>query len=118
MLRHTTFWDYPLGPVFGAAGTVTTISVTPQCRYRVEKVMATDTSPNPGFGVGVVQFMVGQQLQRPVTAGASLATFFGPTAIGNGLRWGVCDKGLSITLQVSFIASCTFHGSLFGSGQV
>jgi len=111
-------WDFPLGPVFGAAGTQTTIVVTPQCHYRVEKVVATDTSTPPGTGTAVVQFLVGQQLQRPAVGGASLAVFFGPAALGNGVRWGVCEPAFSIALTISFIETGTFHGALFGSASL
>ncbi len=109
------FWDFPLGPVYGEAGTVTTITIKPQCRFRVEKVMATDTGDPPGTSTGVMQFLVGNQLQRPVVGGATLVTFFGPAVLGNGVRWGICDRGLSIALTLQFIRATTFYGSLFGS---
>lgn len=112
------YWDFPLGPVFGVAGTITTISVRPQCLFRVEKVMVTDTGDPPGSATMIMQFIVGSRVQRPVTGGASLAAFFGPEALGNGVSWSADSGGLRIQLQVSFVQDATFRGSLFGSAEV
>lgn len=117
-LSQRSYWDFPLGPVFGQAGTTTVISFQPQCAFRVEKVMATDTGTPPGMATAVMQFLVGQRLQRPATNGATVAIFFGPMTLGNGLRWDTCERGLSISLTISFIETATFYGSLFGSAAV
>lgn len=108
-------WDYPLGPVFGAAGTTTTISVKPQVSFRVEKVMVQDDPPG---SVLLMQFIVGQAFQRPVVSGGSLAAFFGPRALANGLCWGTCEPAFSISMTISFVQDATFYGSLFGSAAV
>ena len=107
-------WDLSLGPVAGAAGSTTTISVSPQCLFRVEKVIATDTGNPPGTATRVMQFTVGSRLQRPAASGSSLVLFFGPATLGNGLRWDTCQQGLSISITVSFVQDATFDISLFG----
>ena len=107
-------WDLSFGPVSGAAGTTTVITVAPQCLYRVEKVIATDTGTPPGTATRIMQFLVGQRLQRPGSAGSTLVQFFGPATFGNGLRWDTCERGLSIAVTVSFIQAATFEMSTFG----
>ncbi len=117
-LQQRRYWDYPLGPVSGLAGTSTTITVTPQCAYRVEKVMASDDGPVPGMSTAVMQFLVGQRLQRPASAGSAVALFFGPMSLGNGVCWDTCPGGFQISLTISFLQTATFFGALFGSGVV
>lgn len=107
-------WDLSLGPAFGAAGTQQTLTVSPQCLYRVEKVIATDTGTPVGTATRIMQFLVGNRLQRPSANGSSLVSFFGPATLGNGLRWDTCEKGLVISVTVSFVQASTFDMSLFG----
>ncbi|KKW46607.1 MAG: hypothetical protein UY96_C0003G0110 [Parcubacteria group bacterium GW2011_GWB1_56_8] len=109
-------WDLSFGPVSGAAGTTTVITRSPQCLFRVEKVMATDTGTPPGFATRIMSFLVGQRLQRPTSSGSTLALFFGPAALGNGLRWDTCERGLSISITVSFVVAATFDMVVFGKG--
>lgn len=108
-------FDFPIGPVQGAAGTTQTITISPQMRFRVEKVMAVDDPPG---SVLLMQFLVGQQLQRPNVGGGSLAAFFGPFALANGVCWGTCEPALKIAITVSFVQDATFYGSLFGTAII
>lgn len=107
-------WDMSIGPAFGVAGSRQTLTVTPQCLFRVEKVMANDTGAPAGYGTRILQFIVGQRLQRPNANGSPLALFFGPATLGNGMRWDTCQRGLTISVQVEFVQSCTFDMALFG----
>ena len=111
-------FDLPLGPVFGRAGTVTTISVQPQCRYKVMRVMAQDTGNPVGTASRVMQVLVGNRLQRPTASGGTLVTFFGPPSLGGRLGWDTCDLGLRISLTVSFIQDCTVDVALFGYATI
>lgn len=111
-------WDASIGPAFGQAGTTAVLSFSPQCEFRVEKVYAQDTGSTPGNGTRIMQFLVGNRIQRPSASGSSLSQFFGPGALGNGLRWDTCERGLTISVTVSFVESCTFDMSLFGSAIV
>jgi len=111
-------WDLSLGPVSGAAGTTTVITVAPQCSFRVEKAMATDTGTPPGTATRIMQFLVGNKIQRPTAQGASLVLFFGPATLGNGLRWDTCEKGLTISVTVSFVQTATFDLCLFGKAAL
>ncbi len=111
-------WDFSFGPVFGAAGTTTTLTAPMQCRFRVEKAMASDSADTPGSGTRIMQFVVGQRIQRPSASGSTSSQFFGPGALGNGLCWDTCEPGQSISVTVSFVQSCTFDLSLFGSAIV
>lgn len=111
-------WDIPLGPVFGEAGTTTVLTVKPQVRFRVEMVMAQDTGVPQNNGTRVMQFLVGNRLQRPSSGGSTLSAFFGATSLGGRLGWDTCDKGLSIALTVSFVQSCTLDVALFGKATL
>ena len=114
-------WQIDFGPVFGSAGTSTTISVNPQCLFRGEKVMATDSgavggpsATNPsGTGTRVGAIFVGNQLQRPAST-RTLTAFFAPDALGNGIKWQTCQKGLLITIDVFFVTTCTFDMTVYG----
>lgn len=107
-------WQIDFGPVSGAAGTTTTITQNPQVLFRGEKIMATDSSATAGFGTRIGSIFVGQKLQRPAGAGATLTAFFANNALGNGIRWDTCEKALSIAITVSFISTCTFDLTVFG----
>jgi hypothetical protein len=113
-------WQIDFGPVYAAtAGYVTTLTITPQVLFRGEKVMATDTgngtASTVGYGTRITQIFVGQKSQRPANAGATLTAFFANNALGNGIRWDSCERGLSISVTVSFVlANCTFDMTVFG----
>jgi hypothetical protein len=114
-------FDFPVGPLTGKAGETRTISIMPQCHFRVEKVMLVDDGDPPGTSTEIMQFLVGQQIQRPAATGpngGTLTSFFGPDSLGNGLTWGVCPPALSIMLTVKFNKDATLRGSLFGSASL
>jgi hypothetical protein len=117
-LQAARDWQIDFGPVSGAAGTTTTITQQPQCLFRGEKIMATDSGTPAGTGTRVGQILIGQRLQRPAGVGATLTAFFANNALGNGIKWDTCDKALSISLTVSFIQSCTFDCTVFGKAVV
>ncbi len=52
-LQKARDWQIDFGPVSGAAGTTTTVTVAPQCLFRGEKVMATDTASPAGTGTRI-----------------------------------------------------------------
>lgn len=111
--------DFSFGYVWGTAGFVTTITVRPQCVFRVEKMMLTDNSSNPGFGTSIVQVTVGQKIQRPGTAGrGTLSTFFSQNALADGIKLDTAHEWEDIALTVSFIQECTFYANLFGSAEI
>ena len=117
-LQKARDWDLSFGPVSGAAGTTTVITVAPQCLFRGEKVMATDTGSPAGSQTRITQVMIGQRLQRPATGGGSLTTFFSNGALGNGIKWDTCQQALSISVTVSFISAVTFDMTVFGKAIV
>ena len=117
-LQKARDWDLSFGPVSGAAGTTTVISVQPQCLFRGEKVMATDSGSPAGFGTRIQQVLIGQRLQRPATGGGSLTAFFSNNSLGNGIKWDTCQQALSIGVTVSFIQACTFDMTVFGKAVV
>ncbi len=117
-LQKARDWDLSFGPVSGAAGTTTVITVAPQCLFRGEKVMATDSGSPAGSGTRITQVLIGQRLQRPATGGGSLTAFFASGALGNGIKWDTCQQALSIAVTVSFVQSCTFDMSVFGKAVV
>ena len=113
-LQKARDWQIDFGPVSGAAGTTTTLTVAPQCLFRGEKVMATDTASPAGTGTRISTILIGQKLQRPAGSGATLTSFFANNALGNGIKWDTCEKALSIAVTVSFVSACTFDMTVFG----
>ena len=117
-LQKARDWDLSFGPVSGAAGTTTVITVAPQCPFRGEKVIATDSFSSAGQGTRITQVLIGQRLQRPATGGGSLTLFFSNGTLGNGIKWDTCQQALSIAVTVSFIQACTFDMTVFGKAVV
>lgn len=113
-LQKARDWQIDFGPVSGAASTTTTLTVAPQCLFRGEKVMATDTASPAGTGTRISTILIGQRLQRPAGTGATLTAFFANNTLGNGIKWDTCEKALSISVTVSFISACTFDMTVFG----
>lgn len=110
---------FDFGFVWGNAGFTTTITIRPQCRFRVEKMMATDTHSSPGFGTSIIQVAIGQKIQRPGNAArGSLSTFFAQTALADGIKLDTAHPWEAIALTISFIQDCTFHGALFGTAEI
>ena len=113
-LQKARDWQIDFGPVSGTVGQITTVVQPPQCLFRAEKVMATDTSTNAGYGTAITSIFVGQKNQRPANSGATLTAFFANNSLGNGIKWDTCKEALSISIGVSFIAQCTFYMTVFG----
>jgi hypothetical protein len=113
-LQKARDWQIDFGPVSGAAGTTTTITIAPQCLFRGEKVMATDSYTSAGYGTRISTILIGQKLQRPAGSGSTLTAFFANNSLGNGIKWDTCEKALSISVTVSFVQSCTFDMTVFG----
>lgn len=115
-------WQIDLPATYGTAGSATTVTVNPQCLFRGEKIMATDTAlpggPTTavpaGYGTTVGTILIGNRLQRPAGSGATLTAFFANNALGNGVKWDTCEKALSIAITVNFINSCTFYMTVYG----
>ena len=113
-LNKARDWQIDFGPVSGGAGSSTTLSNNPQCLFRGEKVMATDSGTTAGYGTRISQILVGQKLQRPAGGGSTLTAFFANNALGNGIKWDTCEKALTIGVTVLFAQACTFDMSVFG----
>jgi hypothetical protein len=113
-LQKARDWQIDFGPVSGAAGTTTVLTVAPQCLFRGEKVMATDNATPVGTGTRIGTILIGQRLQRPAGTGATLTVFFANNTLGNGIKWDTCEKALSISVTVSFVVACTFDMTVFG----
>jgi hypothetical protein len=109
-------WQVDFGPASAPAGETTVISINPQCLFRGEKIIATDTGSPAGFGTRVTQVLIGQKPQRPAggTGGPTLTAFYAANSLGNGILWDTCTEALAISVTVSFIQACTFHMTVFG----
>lgn len=112
-LEESRDWQIDFGPASAPAGETLTFSVAPQCLFRGEKVIATDTATPPGSGTRISTITVGQRVQRPAGT-SSLTMFFAPQGLANGIRWDTTDRALRISVTVSFIVACTFDMSVFG----
>ncbi len=109
-------WELSFGPASAPAGQVLVFTERPQATFRVEKVIATDSSSLPGTGTRIMQISVGQKIQRPGngSGAGALTNFFASSALGNGTLWDTCEPALSISVVVSFVQACTFDMSVFG----
>lgn len=111
-------WQIDFGPVWAPAGAQTTITARPQCLFRGEKIIATDTASNPGAGTRIVAVTIGQLIQRPASGGSTLTKFFAPEALANGITFDTAQPYLDVQVTVSFVQSCTFSMTVFGSAVV
>lgn len=103
------------GPVFGLAGTTKTVVMSPQCLFRGEKLVATDTGKTPGAGTRILNLFVGQKTQFPPNANLPTSHFSrSQSALSSGVRMDTCDPSCVITTTISFIESCTFDMQIFG----
>ncbi len=94
-----------------------TLYAYPQCLFRGEKVIATDTGSPNGYGTRISTITVGQKVQRP-GRGSSLTAFFANNALGNGIKWDTTNPAIQIAVTVSFIQSCTFDMTVLGRAVV
>jgi hypothetical protein len=112
-------FDMAFGAVWGPAGFQTTITIRPQCLFRAEKLMATDSASTPGTGTSIVQVGVGQRIQRPGnTPQGSLTLFFAQNAVADGITFDTAHPWEDIAITVSFIVACTFNATLWGRAVV
>lgn len=114
-------WQIGLS-MFGTPTQTITGTITPQCYFRAEKLMAVELYNNgqlnnPPISTSITGAFIGQKNQLPVGAGAGgglHAAFFATGALGNGIKWSTCQPAISITIQVNFLAIATWYGGLFG----
>lgn len=111
--------EFSTSQVFGPAGESTVITLTPQCVFRIEKLMATDTGSIAGMGTAIVQIAVGQRVQRPGnTAQGSLTQFFASTALATGIKLDTAHPWEAIAITVKFLQSCSFSMVLSGTAEM
>lgn len=108
-------WQMDFGSAWAPAGAVSVIRVQPQCYFRVEKVMATDTASTAGMGTEIISVMVGNKLQRVTGNGGTMSLFFSENALGNGVEWDKGDPALDIAITVRWLVACTFYCTVFGT---
>lgn len=107
-------WMMPF-TVYGTVGQTQTITATPQCLFRAEKLTVNEIgSSTNGFGTTITQMLVGQKNQLPTTTGGVTSSAFLQNSLGNGIKFDTCQPALTITFQVSFLQTCTWQGTLFG----
>ena len=108
--------------LFGTSGTTGTATVTPQCYFRAEKLMAVELTNagvlnNPPQNMVITGAFIGQKNQLPVGAGAGgglHAAFFATGALGNGIKWSTCQPAITMSIQVQFNGTGTIYLGLFG----
>lgn len=112
-------FDFTTGQVYGPAGAQTVITIRPQCLFRIEKVIATDSNGSPGTGTAIVQIAIGQKIQKPTNRGrGSLSVFFAWNSLADGVRLDTAQPWENIAITVSFVQSCTFSCTLFGTAEI
>lgn len=109
-------WQTGIGPVYIAAGGTGTVTISPQCLFRVEKLYLTDVN-GAGVGAGYASFVtgitVGQQNQMPNNTSIPVWAF-GPGLLGNGVEWDTCQGAYTMTITFNATYACTVSGALFG----
>lgn len=105
-------WSLDFGPIDGKVGETKSIVMNPRCAFRGEKLVATDDSPTPGGGTLIQQIFVGQKIQLGIRSVPTL--FFAANCLANQIMMDTCEPAITITMQVEFLISCTFHASLYG----
>lgn len=114
-------WQIPMGPVYGEADAITTLTVEPDVIFRVDKLLATDTAEPAGTGTLIGNMLVGSRMQRPpvmTSADYKTTTLFSINSLGRGIKWDTAQPGVQISVTVSFIESCTFDLILFGKAVI
>ena len=109
---HDQQFSFP--PATGVAGQTQSLTITPQCLFRGDKIIAIDDAVPPGSGTRITGLFVGQLNQMPAGGNGLLTSFLGPGNLGNGIKWSICQPALSISMQVEFLKNCTFNASIFG----
>src|SRR3990167_6561666 len=117
-LEKTRDWDLSFGPIWAPAGRETTITVSPQCLFRGEKIIATDTGSPNGRGTRIMQVAIGNKIQRPAGRNGSLTVFFANNALGNGIKFDTAQQWSDIAVTVSFIQECTFDMTVLGRAVI
>ncbi len=112
-------WEISFGPVSAPAGEQTTVTISPQCLFRGEKIMASDTGSTPGRGTRIISVVVGNKQQKPTNNGrGTLTSFFNETALANGITFDTAKPWSKIAVTISFVEACTFDMSVFGRAVV
>ena len=107
---------WPLGfSGSGAAGTTVNISTRPQCLFRGEKIIATDSGANAaGTNTRITGIFVGNKPQLPSFQANILTSTFASGSLDNELLMDTADPAIDITFQVSFVVAATFEATVFG----
>lgn len=109
-------WQVDSGQVFGPANGETTITIRPQCRFRCEKIMATDDAANAGTGTRILSVTVGNKVQKVGPLGnGTLTKFFAAQALANGISFDTADPWAEIQIRVRFVQQGNFEITLFGT---
>lgn len=106
---------------WGRAGETRTITFTPEALFRGDRLEATDTSRRPGKGTKITGAFVGAMNMMPYapsTAMGILTEFFHKDAVGNIIELDACRPGISISLQIHFLADCEWIAELWGDALV
>lgn len=105
----------------GRAGETLSVSIPPQCAFRVEKMLAADSGgandSEDGTRTKIVQVFVGAKNQiMPVLGKPApmLTKMFTARALGNGWMFDICYPGQSITFHILFLVDCRWESTLFG----
>ena len=131
--RHAVDWMVSF-VIDGKAGETKTLAVNPQCLFRAEKLIATDSS-GAGTDTRIINVFVGMQAQmgsawplsqdsskEPVAIGndrlGMSTAHFGPDVLGNGFKWKSCEKGLHVTISIYFHKDSRWEGTLFGKAML
>ena len=93
-----------------ASGTVN-IQVQPQCLFRGEKLICSESTPG---GSAIVGIFVGNLPQLPTLQNTIATSAFASGALDNEMLFDTCGPAMFITFQVQFSSSCTFTAALWG----
>ena len=108
--------------VFGTSGQTPSATIQLQQLFRPEKLIVTEqNNANSIFNPAQFQILtgafVGAQNMFPTAPGVGSGihcSVFASNSLGNGIMWSTARPAITITLQVNFLSTGTFWGTMFG----
>lgn len=108
--------------VFGTSGQTPSATIQLQQLFRPEKLIVTEqNNANTMYQPAQFQILtgafVGAQNMFPTAPGVGSGihcSVFAANSLGNGIMWASARPAITITLQVNFLSTGTFWGTMFG----
>lgn len=106
-------WPIAFGPTPIPPGQSVTLSSTPRCLFRGEKLL----NSGDATGLFMQNLFIGNKSQLPANVNPLPVQRFNAPVLDNGLLMDTCDPGLGISMSIMNVAALTltFSMTIFGS---